>query len=45
VLNPLFREYYLTDRHDTPDESLRRSEIGWPIFRTGGVRDTTHGNG
>jgi DNA-binding transcriptional MerR regulator len=28
------REYYLSGRHDTPDESAWRTEIGWPIFRT-----------
>ena len=28
------REYYLTGRHDTPDESAWRTEIGWPIFQT-----------
>lgn len=27
------REYYLVGSHDTPDESLWRTEIGWPIFR------------
>jgi effector-binding domain-containing protein len=31
------REYYLTGRADTPDESAWRTEIGWPIFRTGGA--------
>lgn len=31
------REYYLTGRADTPDESLWRTEIGWPIFQTGGT--------
>ena len=31
------REYYLSGRHDTPDESAWRTEIGWPIFRTAGV--------
>ena len=30
------REYYLTGRHDTPDESEWLTEIGWPIFDTGG---------
>ncbi len=30
------REYYLSGRHDTPDESAWRTEIGWPIFRTAG---------
>jgi DNA-binding transcriptional MerR regulator len=28
------REYYLSGRHDTPDESAWRTEIGWPIFQT-----------
>ena len=28
------REYYLCGRHDTPDESAWRTEIGWPIFQT-----------
>jgi effector-binding domain-containing protein len=28
------REYYVTYRHDTPDESAWRTDIGWPIFRT-----------
>ncbi|MGH9020010.1 MAG: MerR family transcriptional regulator [Acidimicrobiales bacterium] len=27
------REYYLVGSHDTPVESLWRTEIGWPIFR------------
>jgi DNA-binding transcriptional MerR regulator len=31
------REYYLTGRADTPDESAWRTEIGWPIFQTGGA--------
>jgi DNA-binding transcriptional MerR regulator len=31
------REYYLTGRADTADESAWRTEIGWPIFRTGGT--------
>jgi hypothetical protein len=39
----VIREYYLTDRHDTPDESLWPPEIGWPIFSTGGVRGITRG--
>ena len=30
------REYYLTGRGDTADESAWRTEIGWPIFQTGG---------
>jgi DNA-binding transcriptional MerR regulator len=29
------REYYPIDRHDTPDETQWRTEVGWPIFRTG----------
>jgi DNA-binding transcriptional MerR regulator len=28
------REYYLSGRHETPDESAWRTEIGWPIFQT-----------
>jgi DNA-binding transcriptional MerR regulator len=28
------REYYLSGRHDTPDESAWRTQIGWPIFQT-----------
>jgi DNA-binding transcriptional MerR regulator len=31
------REYYLSGRHDTPDESAWRTEIGWPIFQTSGA--------
>ena len=31
------REYSLTGRADTPDDSLWRTEIGWPIFQTGGT--------
>ena len=27
------REYYLVDRFNTPDASLWRTEIAWPIFR------------
>jgi DNA-binding transcriptional MerR regulator len=30
------REYYLSARYDTSDESAWRTEIGWPIFQTGG---------
>ncbi|HEY3872586.1 MAG TPA: MerR family transcriptional regulator [Actinocrinis sp.] len=29
------REYYLVDRHDTPDESRWCTEVGWPIFQVG----------
>jgi DNA-binding transcriptional MerR regulator len=32
------REYYLAFRHDTPDESAWRTEIGWPIFQTADPR-------
>ncbi len=28
------REYYLVDRHTTPDPSQWRTQIGWPIFHT-----------
>jgi DNA-binding transcriptional MerR regulator/effector-binding domain-containing protein len=31
------REYYLSSATDTPDQSAWRTEIGWPIFRTGGT--------
>jgi DNA-binding transcriptional MerR regulator len=34
VEGPL-REYYLVGRSDTQDRSAWRTEIGWPIFRTG----------
>jgi DNA-binding transcriptional MerR regulator len=30
------REYYLASRLDTADASAWRTEIGWPIFQTGG---------
>jgi DNA-binding transcriptional MerR regulator len=33
VAGPI-REYYLVGPSDTPDESLWRTEVGWPIFRT-----------
>jgi DNA-binding transcriptional MerR regulator len=29
------REYYLVGQRDTPDTSRWRTEIGWPVFRTG----------
>jgi DNA-binding transcriptional MerR regulator len=28
------REYYLVGPSDTPDESLWRTEVGWPVFQT-----------
>jgi DNA-binding transcriptional MerR regulator len=34
VAGPI-RERYLVGRLDTPDERAWRTEIGWPIFRTG----------
>jgi DNA-binding transcriptional MerR regulator/effector-binding domain-containing protein len=34
VVDGPVREYYLVDRNDTADESLWRTEIGWPIFQT-----------
>jgi DNA-binding transcriptional MerR regulator len=34
VEGPL-REYYLVGPHDTADQSRWRTEIGWPVFRTG----------
>jgi effector-binding domain-containing protein len=30
------REYYLVTASDTPDESLHRTEVCWPIFHTTG---------
>jgi effector-binding domain-containing protein len=30
------REYYVVGRHETADENQWRTEIGWPIFHTGG---------
>jgi DNA-binding transcriptional MerR regulator len=29
------REYYLVGQQDTPDATRWRTEIGWPVFRTG----------
>ncbi|HEX5295273.1 MAG TPA: GyrI-like domain-containing protein [Streptosporangiaceae bacterium] len=29
------REYYLVGPRDTPDHGQWRTEIGWPVFRTG----------
>jgi hypothetical protein len=29
------RELYPVGAHDTADETLWRTEIGWPIFHTG----------
>jgi effector-binding domain-containing protein len=31
------REYFLVGQHETADESLWRTEIGWPVFQTGTV--------
>jgi DNA-binding transcriptional MerR regulator len=31
------REYYLVGQRDTPDASRWRTEIGWPVFRTGAL--------
>lgn len=28
------REYYLTNQHDTPDQSRWRTEVCWPVFHT-----------
>jgi effector-binding domain-containing protein len=33
------REYYPVARHDTDDETQWRTEIGWPIFRTGPLHE------
>jgi DNA-binding transcriptional MerR regulator len=35
------REYYLVGQRETTDESEWRTEIGWPIFQTGGGTDAT----
>jgi DNA-binding transcriptional MerR regulator len=32
------REYYLVAPWDTADEAAHRTEVGWPIFQTGGGR-------
>jgi hypothetical protein len=29
------REFYVVASHETADETLWRTEIGWPIFYTG----------
>jgi effector-binding domain-containing protein len=29
------REYYLVNQRDSADQSSWRTEIGWPVFRTG----------
>ncbi|HEY3980935.1 MAG TPA: MerR family transcriptional regulator [Streptosporangiaceae bacterium] len=39
------REYYLAGRHDTADEAAWRTEIGWPIFQTGGDQATSAATG
>jgi effector-binding domain-containing protein len=31
------REYDVVGPNETPDESLSRTEIGWPIFHIGGT--------
>jgi DNA-binding transcriptional MerR regulator len=31
------REHYLVSQRDVPDQSQWRTEIGWPIFQTGGA--------
>jgi DNA-binding transcriptional MerR regulator len=35
------REYYLVGHHETSDETEWRTEIGWPIFQTGGSASST----
>ncbi len=37
ALDGPIREYYLVGSHDTRDNLAWRTEIGWPIFRTGGA--------
>jgi hypothetical protein len=34
VEGPL-REFYVVGSHETADQALWRTEIGWPIFQTG----------
>jgi effector-binding domain-containing protein len=34
------REFYPVGVHETDDQTLWRTEIGWPIFRTGADRST-----
>jgi DNA-binding transcriptional MerR regulator len=36
VAGPI-REYYVVGPNETPDESEWKTEIGWPIFHTGGT--------
>jgi hypothetical protein len=36
VAGPI-REYYLLGQRHTPDSTLWRTEVGWPVFRTGGA--------
>jgi DNA-binding transcriptional MerR regulator len=36
------REYYLVGQRDTRDAALWRTEIGWPIFRTGSAPAAEH---
>jgi effector-binding domain-containing protein len=31
------REYYIVGQRDTADTGQWRTEIGWPVFRTGSV--------
>jgi len=33
------REYYLLGRRHTPDSRLWRTEVCWPVFRTGVTAD------
>jgi DNA-binding transcriptional MerR regulator len=35
------RERYIVGRHDTPDQTAWRTEIGWPIFHTGSAPSRT----
>ena len=39
AVDDVIREYYLVGPHDTDDESMWKTEIGWPIF------DTARGGG
>jgi effector-binding domain-containing protein len=38
------REFYLVGPHETADEDQWRTEIGWPIFRTGHARGPGKGS-
>jgi hypothetical protein len=39
------REYYLVGQRDTLDDGQWRTEIGWPVFRTGAGAEGARGAG